>query len=39
MKAVFIESSVFTEWVAEFLADDSYAALQQELMEQPKKDT
>src|SRR3569832_820589 len=37
MKAVFIESSEFTEWVAEFLPDDAYAALQQELMAQPDK--
>ena len=37
MKAVFVESSEFTEWVAEFLPDDSYAALQQELMDQPNK--
>ena len=37
MKAVFIESSEFTEWVAEFLPDDAYAALQQELMDQPDK--
>lgn len=37
MKAVFIESSEFTEWVVEFLPDDAYAALQQELMDQPDK--
>lgn len=37
MKAVFVESSEFTEWVAEFLPDDAYAALQQELMAQPDK--
>lgn len=37
MKAVFVESSEFTEWVAEFLPDDAYAALQQELMDQPDK--
>ena len=36
MKAVFIESSEFTEWVAEFLPDDAYSGLQQELMDQPK---
>lgn len=37
MRAVFVESSEFTEWVAEFLPDDAYAALQQELMDQPDK--
>ncbi|GDY06651.1 hypothetical protein LBMAG52_01370 [Planctomycetia bacterium] len=37
MKAVFIESSEFTEWVAECLPDDAYAVLQQELMDQPDK--
>lgn len=37
MKAVFVESSEFTEWVAEFLPDDAYAALQHELMAQPDK--
>lgn len=37
MKAVFIESSEFTEWVSEFLPDDAYAALQQELMAHPDK--
>lgn len=37
MKAAFVESSEFTEWVAEFLPDDAYAALQQELMDQPDK--
>lgn len=37
MKAVFVESSEFTERVAEFLPDDAYAAVQQELMDQPDK--
>ena len=37
MKAVFVESSEFTEWVAKFLPDDAYATLQQELMDQPDK--
>ena len=37
MKAVFIESHEYTEWVAKFLPDDAYAALQQELMDQPDK--
>lgn len=36
MKAVFVETSDFTEWVYEYLPDDSYAKLQQELMENPK---
>ena len=35
MKAVFIESSVFTEWVTEYLADDAYSRFQQTLMLQP----
>jgi hypothetical protein len=37
MKAVFIESSEFTEWVAEFLPDDAYSSLQQELIGNPDK--
>lgn len=37
MKAVFIESSDFTEWVSELLSDDTYSGLQQELMDQPNK--
>ena len=37
MKAVFIESTEFTEWIAEFLPDDAYAALQQELLDRPDK--
>ena len=39
MKAVFIESKEFTEWVVQVLPDDSYAKLQQELMENPNKGT
>lgn len=39
MKAIFIESSEFTNWVTEYLPDDIYADLQQELMEKPKKGT
>lgn len=35
MSAVFIESSVFTEWVTEHLADDAYSRFQQTLMQQP----
>ena len=37
MRAIFVESREFTEWVAEFLPDDTYAALQQVLMDQPDK--
>lgn len=35
MKASFIETSGFTEWVAKNLPDDAYAALQRVLMENP----
>ncbi len=37
MKAVFIGTSEFTEWVREHLTDDLYSALQQELMADPEK--
>lgn len=37
MKAVFIEISEFTEWVREYLPDDLYSALQQQLMADPEK--
>lgn len=37
MKAVFIETSEFTEWVHDYLPDDLYSALQQELMADPGK--
>lgn len=37
MKAVFVESSEFTEWVTTHLPDDEYPKLQQELMDQPDK--
>lgn len=37
MKAVFVESTEFTNWVAEFLPDDAYAVLQRELMDRPEK--
>ena len=37
MKAVFVETSEFTEWVAEYLPDDTYAETQQELMDNPDK--
>jgi hypothetical protein len=35
MKAVFVESTDFTEWIAEFLSDDLYSAIQQQLMANP----
>jgi putative transcriptional regulator len=37
VKAVFIETSEFTEWVSEHLTDDLYSSLQQELMADPEK--
>ena len=37
MKAVFIETLGFTDWLQEFLPDDVYADLQQELMSDPEK--
>jgi hypothetical protein len=37
MKAVFIETLGFTDWLQEFLPDDVYASLQQELMNDPEK--
>ncbi len=37
MKAVFIETSEFTEWVSEYLNDDLYSALQQDLMADSEK--
>ena len=37
MKAVFIETNGFTEWVGEYLRDDAYAALQHVLMENPTR--
>ncbi|MCA9114066.1 MAG: type II toxin-antitoxin system RelE/ParE family toxin [Planctomycetaceae bacterium] len=37
MKAIFIESSEFTEWISEYLPDEVYAELQQELMNQPDR--
>ena len=39
MRAVFIESSEVTEWVRDYLPDESYAALQRELMADPEKGT
>jgi hypothetical protein len=35
MKAVFVESTEFTEWVTTHLPDEAYSELQQELMDQP----
>ena len=37
MKAVFIETSEFTEWVDDYLPDDLYSGLQLELMADPGK--
>lgn len=37
MQAVFVEITGFTEWVAEFLPDDLYAKVQQELMDNPDR--
>lgn len=39
MKAEFIESREFTEWVSHFLPDLAYSQLQQELMDNPEKGT
>lgn len=39
MKAVFVEMTEFTEWVSEYLPDEAYARLQQELMDNPNKGT
>ncbi len=37
MKAVFIESTGFTNWLSKHLPDEQYAKLQQELMENPNR--
>lgn len=37
MQAVFVETSNFTEWVAEFLSDELYSVVQQELMDNPDR--
>ena len=37
MRAVFVESTEFTEWVGEYLSDDAYAAFQQQLMTTPDR--
>ena len=34
---MFVETSEFTDWVAEYLPDDTYAQTQQELMDNPDK--
>src|SRR3954471_3297225 len=36
MKAVFIESSEFTEWIKEYLTDEALSALQRDLMNDPE---
>jgi hypothetical protein len=36
MKALFIESSEFTEWVKEYLTDEALSALQRDLMSDPE---
>jgi hypothetical protein len=33
MKAVFVESTEFTDWISEYLPDEAYSKFQQELME------
>lgn len=37
MKAEFLESAEFTEWIGDHLPDDEYSRLQHELMENPTK--
>ena len=37
MQAIFVETSNFTEWAVEFLHDDLYAKVQQELMDNPDR--
>lgn len=37
MRAVFVESSEFTQWVSAFLPDDAYVKPQQELMDNSQK--
>jgi hypothetical protein len=39
LRTVFIESSEFTAWVSEYLPDETYAALQRELLADPEKGT
>jgi hypothetical protein len=37
MKAVFVETTDFSEWVAEFFPDEHFAKVQQELMDNPDR--
>lgn len=37
MKAVFVETTGFTRWVAAFLTEEAYAELQLELMDDPQQ--
>lgn len=37
MNATFIESREFTHWITRYLPDETYAVLQQELMNNPRK--
>ncbi len=37
MKAEFVETTGFTDWVQSFLPDDVYSSLQQEMMNDPEK--
>src|SRR4051812_23495764 len=37
MNRTFIEATEFTEWVTEYLTDDQYAAVQQELLLDPER--
>lgn len=36
MKAAFIETTAFTDWVSDYLPDDQLASLQNELMQNPE---
>ncbi len=37
MKAVFVETTAFTNWIAGHLPDETYAAIQHELMNNPDR--
>jgi hypothetical protein len=37
MKALFVETAEFTERVSDFMSDEAYAMLQQELMDNPNR--
>jgi len=39
MRTLFIESTEFTAWISEYLPDETYAALQRELLADPDKGT